>query len=387
MTSTNQKLPNAIYLLCFGIFTLVSSEFQVAGMVAVMAEDLSVTISQIGYLVSIFAFAMALGGPVLAIVLLKQRPKTAIVILYLIFIAGEVLGALAGSYNTLVVARLITGAAAGAFYGVALAICIELTTERQRGWAIAIVFAGIMLGTILGLPLASLIGTHFGWRESFWVVSIQALIGLLISLIGIPNLAKQTTISLRKELGAFKNLKLWGAFATSMLIIGATFAAFTYFTPILKEITGYSDGVIAGLLFCYGLATVIGNLVVGKLADQHTITTLSMGLILLTVFLIVFALFTDNKVMATVAMMGIGLVGVTMNPAMTSRIIRIANGRALINTIHTSVITLGIVMGAFFGGLGISLGFGLRAPLWVGCLMAIIGLLTLMPDILLRYRK
>ncbi|WP_118986757.1 MFS transporter [Photorhabdus sp. CRCIA-P01] len=377
----NEPLPAAIYILGFGIFAMVTSEFQVSGMIPVMASDLGVTISQIGYLVSLYAFAMAFGGPLLAIGLLKTPPKTALIILYLIFISGETLGALAESYSALMGARLITGAVSGAFFGVALAICVELVAEQRRGWATSIVLAGIMIGTILGLPMANLIGSHIGWRESFWTVTGLAAIAGVVSVVWIPSMPRQSAISLRGELAALKNPKLWSAFSTSMLIIGATFAAFTYFTPILKDITGYSDGAVASLLFIYGAATVIGNMVVGKLADSHTVSTLSIGLVLLSMFLLLFGLFADDKSIAALALVGIGLVGVTMNPAMVSRVMRTANGRPLVNTLHTSVITLGIVVGAFLGGLCISVGYGLRAPLWVGFFMAIAGLVTLIPEI------
>lgn len=380
------SLPVAIYILCLGIFAMVTSEFQVSGMIPVMADDLGVTISQIGYLVSIYAFAMAFGGPLLAIGLLKIAPKTALLVLYLLFISGEVLGALAASYEALIIARLITGAASGAFFGVALAICVQLVTESQRGWAVSIVLAGIMVGTVLGLPMANLIGTHLGWRESFWTVSALAAMAGIVSIVLIPSIPKTAALSLRGELGALKNPKLWAAFATSLLIIGATFAAFTYFTPILKEITGYSNAAVASLLFAYGVATVVGNLVVGKLAERHTISTLSIGLIALAIFLVLFALFADSKLIAALALMGIGLVGVTMNPAMVSRVMHTANGRPLVNTLHTSVITLGIVVGSFLGGLCISFGFSLRSPLWIGFLMAIVGLMTLLPDIRLLRR-
>ncbi|CDH00273.1 MFS transporter [Xenorhabdus bovienii] len=383
----SETLPLAVYILAFGIFALVTSEFQVAGMIPVMASDLGVSISQIGYLVSLYALAMAFGGPLLAIGLLKIPPKFALMILYVIFTIGEVLGAIASSYHFLVVARLITGAVSGAFYGVAIAICVEIVSEHKRGWAVSIVLAGIMAGTILGLPMANLIGTHFGWRESFWVVSVLAVLGLIVSILWIPSLPKQQAISLKSELSALKNPRLWAVFSTSLLIIGATFSAFTYFTPILKNITGYSDGSVAVLLTVYGIATMLGNIVVGKLADRHTITILAVGLALLTIFLALFAIFAENKLISVLSLIGIGLVGVTMNPAMVTRVIRTANGRPLVNTIHTSVITLGIVIGAFLGGLGISFDFGLTSPMWVGFFMAIVGFTTLIPDLQLYHRE
>ncbi|AOM42756.1 MFS transporter [Xenorhabdus hominickii] len=380
-------MPFAIYVLAIGIFSMVTSEFQVTGMMPVMAHDLGVSISQIGYLVSLYALAMSFGGPLLALGLLRTPPKIALITLYVIFIAGEILGALANSYPMLMIARIITGAVSGAFFGVSLAICIELVAEQQRGWAISIVLSGIMAGTILGLPIANLIGTYAGWRESFWTTSVLAIIVGLISLFCIPAIQKQPKISLRSELQPLKNKKLWYVFSTSLFIIGATFAAFTYFIPILKEVTGYSDGAISSLLILYGTATIVGNIVVGKLADRYTIATLTIGLILLTFFILLFVFFADKKSLSALSLIGIGLVGVTMNPAMVTRVMRTANGRPFINTIHSSVITFGIVIGAFLSSFCINLGWGLKAPLWVGGFMSLIGLITLLPDIRSLYKS
>jgi DHA1 family inner membrane transport protein len=380
----SRSLPTAIYVLSFGIFAMVTSEFQVSGMINVMAADLAVSISQIGYLVAWYACAMAFGGPLLTILLLSKPPKVALLILFVVFIISETLGAFSHNYQSLVVARLITGAVSGAFFGTAIAICVQLVTDERRGFAISIVLAGIMIGTVIGLPMANLIGVYLGWRESFGITAVLALIGGVISVIILPNVPKQLSISLADELSAFKNPKLWAVFSTSLLIIGATFAAFTYFTPILKSLSGFSDTSIASLLLIYGLATVIGNTIVGRLADKHTLSTLAVGLIFLILFLLLFALQPENKVVATIALIGVGFVGVTMNPAMVSRVMRTANGRPLVNTVHTSVITLGTVTGSFLGGAFLSSGYGLAAPLWVGCGMAFLGFLSLLPELVLK---
>lgn len=244
----SRSLPTAIYVLSFGIFAMVTSEFQVSGMINVMAADLAVSISQIGYLVAWYACAMAFGGPLLTILLLSKPPKVALLILFVVFIISETLGAFSHNYQSLVVARLITGAVSGAFFGTAIAICVQLVTDERRGFAISIVLAGIMIGTVIGLPMANLIGVYLGWRESFGITAVLALIGGVISVIILPNVPKQLSISLADELSAFKNPKLWAVFSTSLLIIGATFAAFTYFTPILKSLSGFSDTSIASLI-------------------------------------------------------------------------------------------------------------------------------------------
>lgn len=361
---------------------MVTSEFQVSGMVPIMAADLGVRVPDIGYLVSVYAFAMALGGPLLAIALLKVAPKKSLLLLYGIFIAGEVLGALSASYGMLILARLITGAVSGAFFGVAIALAIQMTPEAKRGWAISIVLAGIMVGTVIGLPLASFIGTHLGWRDSFFATALFAAAAGLLSLRGIPPLPAAENQGLRGELAELKNPRLWAAFLTSFLIIGATFSGFTYFTPILEQETCFSAGGVTALLALYGVATVIGNFVVGKLADRHAMKTMAAGLTLLTAFFLLFALYADAAPVAVLALAGVGLVGVTMNPAMVTRVMREANGRPLVNTCHTSVITLGIMAGSFLGGDFINFGWGLRAPLWLGAAMAVLGLLSLLPALL-----
>jgi predicted MFS family arabinose efflux permease len=173
--------------------------------------------------------------------------------------------------------------------------------------------------------------------------------------------------------------------ATSTLIIGATFAAFSYFTPILTEVTGFSRDIVPLLLLGYGGATVIGNIVVGRLAMSHTVTVIVAGLALNTVFLGVFALFADLPVPALLAMAGIGLVGITLNPAMITRVQRAGNPRALVNTVHSSFITMGVVVGSWAGGMGID-AFGLRAPLWVGVGLALLALLAMVPAALTARR-
>lgn len=377
-------MPLAVYVLGLGIFALVTSELQVAGMMPEMARGLEVSVPDIGYLISLYALAMAVGGPILTAALLKLPKRTALMVLFGAFVAGEALAALAADYWLVLVARLVTGAVSGAFFGVAIAIAIEISRPEVTGRAVSVVLSGLMAGTVLGLPVASWIGPEFGWRASFWVVAALALVVGLITAGAVPELEGDGTTSVRGEFAVFKNWKLWAVYSTSTLVIGATYAAFSYFTPILSEVTGFSGGQVTGLLVAYGVATIVGNTAVGRLADRHAIPTIAFGLVSLTVLLSVFALLTDNKPVVVAALLGVGLVGVTMNPALVARVMGVANGRPLVNTVHTSCITFGVVIGSWLGGLGIDAGLGLRAPLWIGAVMAVIGLVTLLPDLLRR---
>ncbi|MCN9239366.1 MFS transporter [Streptomyces sp. RY43-2] len=377
-------MPRAVYVLALGIFAMVTSEFVVAGLMPQMAEGLNVTVPQIGYLITAFAVAMAAGGPFLTVALMKLPPRTALLTLFVIFLAGNVLAATATGYSLMLAARIITGIASQAFFGVGISMCAQITRPEVRGRAIAVAMNGLMLGTLLGLPLSTLVGEHFGWRAAFWTITGITVIAALATLLGVPRIERaEGRGGFREEIGVFKKPKLWLVLSTSTFIIGATFSAFSYFNPVLTEVTGFSTGTVPFLLIAYGAATVVGNTVVGRFADRHTVPVLALGLVLNLAFLTAFALLADLPAPAVVCMMGIGLVGVTMNPAMVTRVQRTGNAGPLVNTVHTSFITLGVILGSSIGAVVID-AWGLRGPLWLGAVMAVIGLATVLPDLVRR---
>ncbi|ARX81453.1 MFS transporter [Streptomyces alboflavus] len=375
-------MPRAVYVLALGIFAMVTSEFVVAGLMPQMADGLDATIPEIGYLITAFAVAMAFGGPFLTVALLKLPQKRALMVLFAIFLGGNVLAALAPDYWTMLVARVVTGVASQAFFGVGISMATRLTRPEIRGRAVAVALNGLMLGTLLGLPLATVVGEHLGWRAAFWAITVLTVLAAAATFAGVPRVerAEDESGSLREELGAFKNPRLWLTLTTSTFVIGATFAAFSYLNPILTEITGFATGTVPLLLVAYGAATLIGNTVVGRLADLHTLPVLVTGLLLNLAFLVGFALLADLPVGAVVMMLGIGLVGVTMNPAMVTRVQRVGNTGALVNSVHSSFITGGIIIATSIGGPAID-AYGLRAPLWIGAGLAVLGLLSLVPDL------
>ncbi|MFE0101239.1 MFS transporter [Streptomyces sp. NPDC059009] len=374
-------MPRAVYVLALGIFAMVTSEFVVAGLMPQMADGLDATIPQVGYLITAYAAAMAIGGPFLTVALLKMRQKSALMVLFAVFLGGNVLAALAPDYWTMLVARLITGVASQAYFGVAISLCARLTRPEVRGRAVAVALNGLMLGTLLGLPLSTVIGEHFGWRAAFWAITGLTVLAALATSAGVPRLESAAEEGgLRQELGAFRSPRLWLTLTTSTFVIGATFSAFSYLNPILTEVTGFATGTVPLLLIAYGAATVVGNTVVGRLADRRTLPVLIVGLLLNLGFLTGFALLAQLPVPAVALMMGIGLVGVTMNPALVTRVQRTGNARPLVNTVHSSFITLGIIIATSVGGPAID-AFGLRAPLWIGAGLAVLGLLSLVPNL------
>ncbi|WP_017558759.1 MFS transporter [Nocardiopsis baichengensis] len=373
--------------MALGIFTMVTSEFAVGGLMPRMAEGLGTGVPQVGYLITAFALAMAVGGPVAATALHRLRPTTALLVLYAVFLAGNALAAAAPGYTAMFVARVVTGAASGAFFGVALSVVARITRPELRGRATGVAMQGLMVGTLLGLPLATFLGELWGWRAAFVAIGVLTLVAAGASAAALPRLDHPEAVGgLGREAAVLRDSRLIGAMLCSTLIIGATFAAFSYFTPILTEVTGFSSGTVPLLLLAYGAATVVGNAVVARFAVSRTLTVIAAGLALNTAFLVTFALAAGHKAPAVVAMAGIGLVGVTMNPAMITRVQRIGNAGPLVNTVHSSFITMGVVVGSWVGGLGID-AFGLRAPLWTGAALALVGLATLLPSAARRLRE
>ena len=375
-------IPPVVYLLGLVSFLLGTSEFMIAGMLPTLAQAFGVTVSEVGNLISLYAVGMVVGGPILTALLIKfgVPNKPALLTLLAIYVAGTVAGAVANSYDVMALTRLLTGFSGSACFGVAISIAAGTVAPDQRGRASSIVLGGLMLATVLGVPTATLVDQNFGWRASFWaIVALATASAAAIALLA-PASAKEAKGNISSEFGAFRKGRLWAAYATSGLVMGATFSAFSYFSPIFTEVSGISASTIPTLLAVYGVATVIGNLVIGRYADRHIFLILTGGLSALAVALALFALFADNTAVSIAAFIVIGLAGLPVNPALAARVMQTVSAGPLVNTVHVSIINIGLAFGAWAGGLGIEAGYGLTSPLWIGFALAVIGLLSLAPS-------
>lgn len=378
MTSRS-KLPPTVYLLGATIFSLVTAEFMVAGIMPALADAFSVSLAQVGNLIAYYALGMALGGPPVTVLLLSRgvRNKPALVGLLAFYVAAAVLAAAAPTYTVLVVARVLMGVASAACIGLCMTVCAGLVAPEARGRAVSVVLAGLMLSPVVGVPMTAWVEQHFGWRASSWAVVVLALICTLLAATRLPKGQAANEPALGRQWSTLKSRSLWAAYLTSGLIIGATFAAFSYCTPILIHEVGIAPSQVAPLLALYGVANLLGNMFVGRVADRHTLPVLGWGLALLVVAMTGFALAGDQRWLNLGCFIAIGFTGVALNPAMVARVMRAAEPGALVNTLHTSVITAGLAFGSWAGGTAIDAGYGLRAPLWVGAAMALLGLISL----------
>lgn len=385
-TRTTAAMPFAVYILGLTVFCLTTSEFMVAGMMPSLAAAFGVPVERIGYLVSIYAAGMVLGGPVLTVALARVPLRPALLGLLATYMAGQIGCAMADDYLVMAIGRAVTGIAASACFGIVLSMCAEMVAPEVRGRAAAIVIGGLMIATVAGLPLATLVDLHLGWRASFWLLVVLTGLCVLAVRWKIPATLTTSTNGMRSELASLANRELWAAYTTSALIIGATFAGFSYFALVLTKVSGFSPSSIPALLGLYGLATVIGNAMIGRFADRHTMRILLWGLVVLAGALALFAVYADQPMVAVIAMLLVGLTGVSLNPAMVVRVMRAAPPGPLVNTMHTAVINIGLMSGSWLGGVGISQGWGLRSPLWVGTVLAVAGVLAVLPYALRRSR-
>ncbi|MEU0191120.1 MFS transporter [Streptomyces afghaniensis] len=370
-------MPLAVYVLGLAIFCLNTTEVMVAGLLPSLSDGLDVSITAAGNLVTVFALGMVFGGPLLTLALMRAPRKLAMVSMMVLFLVGQTIGALATAYPAMVLARVITALATAAFFGLAASVCANLVTPDKIGRALAIVFGGFMVANVFGLPMATLIDQLMGWRAAFWAVDILVALCLVLVLFTVKSAPAPEGLNIRSELAVFRSGRLWGAFATNALLIGGVFATFAYLSPVLTKLAGFSEGIVPLMFVLYGVGTVIGNIVLGRLADAHTMRILWLGGVVLAVLLGMYALVATNQALSLVALFLLGFTGLPLNPAMASRVMNLSNSGALINTMNTAAICAGITIGTWLAGIGID-AFGYRAPMWVGALLALGALATLL---------
>lgn len=372
-------MPASIFVLGFAVFGVNTAEVMTAGLLPALARQFGVSIPTAGLLVSAYAAGMALGGPLLTVPALRLSRKNALLALFGLFLSGQTIGALAPAFWVLVAARILTAVAAGAMFGTAAALCAESVPVGKRARALSVVFGGLMLAQVAGVPLAALIGQRWGWRASFWAVAGIAAVSALAILVIIRPGAAVGKLDLRSELGAFANRRLWAVYATNALNIAAVYAAYSYLSPVFTRLAGFSSQAVPVLFLVYGAATLAGNIAIGRYADRHATRILVIGQSTLTVALAVIASLAGNRSALLFGLVAFGLSGLPLSSARAARVMAVAHPGPLVNTVNTSMLNVGVVIGSWLGGLVIDTGLHYRGPAWTGAVLALAGALSLAP--------
>ncbi|MBX4908763.1 MULTISPECIES: MFS transporter [Rhizobium] len=368
-------MPLALLVLALSSFAIGTTEFVIMGLLPEVAADLSVTIPQAGRLVTGYALAVAIGAPVMAISTAKLKRRIALIALMAFFIAGNLLCALATDYWVLMIARIVTALCHGAFFGIGSVVAAGLVAEDRKARAVALMFTGLTLANVLGVPLGTAIGQAYGWRATFGVVTVIGTVTILGLIAILPKDKKQQTGSILREIAALRNGGLWLALSTTVFFAASMFALFTYIAPLLRDVTGVSPEGVTWTLFLIGLGLTVGNLIGGKLADWRLGVTLAGVFAAIAVTSIAFSYTSRFFIPAEITLFLWATASFAAVPALQVGVVGFGKDAPnLVSTINIGAFNTGNALGAWAGGLVIDAGFDLtRVPL-AAALMALIGL-------------
>lgn len=357
-------MPLALYALTAGAFGIGVTEFVIMGLLLEVSADFGVTIAAAGLLISGYALGVVVGAPVLTVATARLPRKTVLIALMAIFVAGNTACALAPGYAFLMAARVLTAFAHGTFFGVGSVVATSLVAADRKASAIAVMFTGLTVATILGVPLGTFIGQHLGWRATFWAVAGIGLVALAIIATLVPRDDTPIEVSdWRADLAAILRLPVLLGLATTVLGYAGVFAVFTYIAPMLTRISGFPEAAVSPILLVFGGGLVAGNLLGGKLADRSLVPTVFATLVALGLVLMLMSPGLASPIAAVVL---VGLLGAaafaTVAPLQMWVLSKTEGaGQSLASSFNIAAFNLGNAIGAWVGGLVIDHGPGLAA--------------------------
>ncbi|MDR6518145.1 DHA1 family inner membrane transport protein [Variovorax paradoxus] len=370
-------MPIALLALTAGAFGIGTTEFVIMGLLMQVSTDLHVSITAAGLLISGYALGVAVGAPVLTIATRKLPRKTVLLALMAIFTLGNLACALAPNYEMLMAARVITSLAHGTFFGVGSVVATGLVPPERRASAIAIMFTGLTAATLLGVPAGAWLGLHFGWRSTFWAVTLIGVLAFAVLSVFVPRVkGSAKPAPLREELGVLARPQVLLGLAMTVLGFAGVFVVYTYIQPLLTQVTGLSESAVSPILLVFGGGLAVGNLLGGKLADRAPMAAVFGTLVALAVVLgaMQFTIGTPFTAVVFVGLLGIASFA-TVAP-MQLRVLEKASGSGqnLASSLNIAAFNLGNALGAWVGGVVIDHGPGLRALGWVAAAITLLGL-------------
>ncbi len=370
-------MPLAIFALTIAAYAIGTTEFVIVGLLPTVAADLGITLPLAGLIVSIYALGVTFGAPVLTALTGRADRKPLLLGLMALFVAGNTLAAFAPSYEVLLVARVLSAFAHGVFFSVGSTIAAELVAEDRRASAIAMMFMGLTVAIVTGVPLGTLIGQTFGWRATFAAVAALGVIAFIgIATLLPANLKRQQAATLSEQVRVLGSGRLLIVFAMTALGYGGTFVTFTYLAPVLQEITGFSAGAVSLVLVLYGLAIAAGNIAGGKIADRDPVKALTVLFAAQAAVLVLFTFTAPSPVLALVTLAALGFLSFANVPGLQLYVVQLAKRHRpaavdVASALNIAAFNLGIAAGAWIGGLVVASPLGLGATPWVGALLVL----------------
>lgn len=376
LESRKRRSTLALLALAVSAFAIGTTEFISVGLLPLIAEDFHISVTTSGLTVTLYALGVTFGAPILTSLTSGVSRKTLLLGIMIVFIAGNSLAAGAGSIGVLLVARIVSALAHGVFMSIGSTIAADLVPENRRASAIAIMFSGLTVATVTGVPLGTLIGQQWGWRMAFLAIVAIGVLAFIANLALVSgNLRKGTPTRLRDQLNLVTNGRLLLAFSITALGYGGTFVVFTYLSPLLHEITGFKEETAAVILLIYGIAIAIGNVIGGKAANRKPVKALFYMFAIQTLVLFILAFTIPYKTAGLITIFLMGLFAFMNVPGLQVYVVLLAErfapkAKDVASALNIAAFNAGIAIGAYLGGI-VTDRIGLVHTTWVGAVMVL----------------
>jgi predicted MFS family arabinose efflux permease len=366
----------ALLALAMSAFAIGTTEFISVGLLPLIAKDLQISITTAGLTVSLYALGVTFGAPILTSITSSMSRKSLLLWIMIVFIIGNGMAANAANVGVLLAARVISAFSHGVFMSIGSKIAADLVPESRRASAISIMFSGLTVATVTGVPFGTFIGQLFGWRMAFILIIAVGVIALIANSILIPsNLQRGTRTTFRDQFKLVTNSRLLLLFTITALGYGGTFVVFTYLSPILQNITGFKESTVAVILLVYGIAIAFGNMLGGKLSNHNPIKSLFYMFMVQAVVLLILMFTAPFKTAGIITVFFMGLLAFMNVPGLQVYVLILAERFVptavdVASAINIAAFNAGIALGSYLGGI-ITDSIGLIHTTWIGSLMVL----------------
>ena len=368
-----------ILALAVGGFCIGTTEFVAMGLIQEISHNLHVSIPVAGHFISAYALGVTIGAPIIAILAAKVPRKTLLIGLMLFYGIANGVTALAHTYESMLISRFIAGLPHGAYFGIAALVVAEFAGKQKRASAVAKLMMGLNVATVIGVPFATWLGQNYGWRAGFEFSASIAFLTVVTICFFVPQMQQKQTASIQNELRGLKNTQMWLTLAVGAIGFGGLFSVYSYVSPILTEYTHASIQVVPFALASIGLGLVIGGLVAGHFADKNLNKAIIWVLLSNACSYVICALFIGNLYTAFSALFLVSFSIAGLGPLLQTRLMDVAgDAQSLAASLNHSAFNIANALGAFLGGWLISHSMGWLAPIWVGIILSLGGLIILL---------
>ncbi|SDO46866.1 MFS transporter, DHA1 family, arabinose polymer transporter [Nakamurella panacisegetis] len=379
-------MPRALIALAVGAFAIGCTEFVVIGLLPQIGDGLHATVPAMGILITAYAIGVMIGAPAMTALSSRFSTRQTLIGLMGLFIVGNTLSAFAPNYRVLMGARVITALAHGSFFGVGAIVARRAVAPEKATQAISLMFLGLTISNVIGVPAATWIGQQIGWRYVFGGIAALGVVTVVALRAWVPD--DDIRMDMKAELGAFRRKQVWLGLAITTIGFGAFFAMYSYIAPILTDLAGIGENSVTLVLVLFGVGTTVGALVGGRLGDRYGLRLVGFGLFLEVVILAAFTVTSHNAVAATATLMLFGVVGFGLGPVVQNRIIESAGtDGSMVSAVNQGAFNVANAIGAAAGAYVIRAGYGLTGPMWVGAVLAAAGCVLVVVTIVTDRRR